>query len=808
MATTITRQTLCILCKTGKIPATMIDGEWDIDDDYIADACAWRKAATCLEDLLYEDTGYQLLSDKEQTLVKRAIRRKVKDNEVEGHPVYSGHFLDLTKEEAAALIADAVTKFNDRKELVPIADAAKQMGLSTYQCKEAVKKGTVNGVRVGEDLYVSPDEIGAWKARKDGLVGLYDLLKEHASEYDGGLFDLENARHRQMINAFVKSNPLLSPICIPWEKAGFHGSRRNAVCFPAQAAQQVLSVVIPYVRTFGLIAARKRALEADAYWDTHPENKRAIDLFSDKKQDNGMVAIMQMLIDTDAPEIGEWTNAVVEDLVGYAENSPVKITGLYLSQFLAFVKKRYDIRVTASVRYDYTSEKKNIRNTSPYSVIQYFLASYMAFNDDFISENKLIAKALQDGKAAYLWLYVCWHYVAAWRTSDINRIRVIKLPWTREEVRQAIAEGDYAEMADTASLLLEGEICGRNGRPDKTEERQKQAILTVHFAESLRPIIGLVYLLNWLNAGGKEIIPSFRLEAKDYISFFGDVYVKIFGRETFQNLRGCKAYLGKMAGIAEKEADSENKVMGYVVAIHARAHAWDLDRLSEVTSRYLQNTMEGYTADEIIRTLMDNGSCSFVSFWLMSAVYGRRFEKLDFKAQSALIAEQGMSAYRAETICAAVQKAYINAKDSLNALFAGYSDDTSKELAEGILKKVAAGRALTHIHGIQCLLLARGVPCPNGHACLGCSYAIYHRGALVYVVEFIREQYRHLYLAKTAGEKKKTRLLLEKVYLPALYEILSLSKEVYGMNVRPFAQEIKRIMEGENDNDKYIEEKG
>lgn len=808
MATTITRQTLCILCKTGKIPATMIDGEWDIDDDYIADACAWREATTCLEDLLYEDTGYQLLSDKEQTLVKRAIRRKVKSNEIEGHPAYSGHFLNLPKAEAAAIISTYLNARNERKELVPIADAATQMGLSTYQCKEAVKRGTLNGIRVGEDLYVSPDEISAWMAQKDGLVGLYDLLKEHASEYDGGLFDLENSRHRQMINAFVKSNPLLSPICIPWEKAGFHGNRRNSLYFPARAVQQVLSVVIPYARTFGLISDRKRTLEADTYWETHPENKRAIDLFSDKKQDNGMVAIMQMFIDTDAPEIGEWTNGTVEDLVGYAEKAPVKICSLYLSQFLAFIKKRYDIRVTASVRYDYTSEKKNIRNTSPYSVIEYFAASYMAYNDAFISENKLIEKALQDEKAAYLWLYVCWHYTAAWRASDIKRIPVLLLPWTRAEVRQAITEGDYAEMADTASLLLEGEICGRNGRPEKTEERQKKAMLTVHFAESLRPIIGLVYLLNWLNAGGKEKIPSFRLEAKDYISFFGDVYMKIFGRQTFQNIRGCKAYLGKIAGIVEKEADSENKVMGYVVAIHARAHTWDMDRLSEVTNRYLQNTMEGHTVDEIIRTLMDNGSCSFVSFWLMSAVYGRRFEKLDFKAQSALIAEQGISAYRAEAICAAVQKAYINAKDSLNALFAGYSADTSKELAEGILKKVAAGHALTHIHGIQCVLLARGVSCPNGHRCLGCSYAIYHRGALAYAVGFIQEQYRHLSLAKTEGEKTKTRLLLEKVYLPAVYEILFLSKEVYGMNVRPFAQEIKKIMEGETDNDKHIAQKG
>ena len=796
----VTKQTLLTLCRSGEIPAKMSGREWDISDVYIDRALAWRREAVRLEDLLDENPDFKGLSEKEKRNVRRTALHRV-----EGHirhhiefPLFTGVFLDMGRPAAKWTVDTCIREYVCRNALVPVAEAAQRMGVSLFQCKQMLSKGLIKGCRIGNDWYLDPDDIDAWGQSRDDMVGIYDLLKENEQSFGETLFRLDDRVHRQMLNNFIKSDPLLSPYLVPWDQSGLHGDRRNAYYIPQLAKQLALDVVTPYIRRFGVLSKRLLLLEGNKYWQDHPENATAVARFCESKQDRDKAALMQMIIDTSAPEIGDWTNEFVQSLADYADAAPAITTyARALGQFLNYIKVRYEVAFSVAVKYDdKAGNRKKAVNTNPYSVAEYLAMSYMAFKEEFMRTHCLISKAQSDPKMAYLWLYTCWHYVAAWRISDIKRIPVIDLPWSKEEIEKDIACGTYKEKADTASLLLEGEICDLHMLPSKTEDRQKIAFLTVHISETLRPVLGLVYLLNWIHAEGEDVIKSFRLEAADYTAFFGEDYERLFGKTCFQNRRANKAYMNEIAEIVEKGESTDNKVMSYVVGSHIRAHTSSLNSLSEVTSRYLQHNLEGFTVDEIVTTLLDDGPCSFVTYLLFAAVYGEKYEHLGFKQQSELISESGFTALGAEQMAILAQRAYIEAEEGFNQVFQGMTAEDRKVLAEKVLRNIAGREAMTHIHGIQCLLHARGIPCPNGHKCMGCRFAIYFRGFFLYAVQVIENGYGKLAKARTEGERRKIETLLEKVYLPSILQAFQISKAVYGMDVRPFAQRIMQCIEG------------
>lgn len=799
-----TKQTALALCRDGKLPAVMKQGRWYMDSSYIVAAVTWRKRYISLEELEKESAEYTDLDTEEKKHCDRNIRRRLAAAGWAEEPGRNGLLFTGTlypsdwESKIRGIIDDCVKELHMRTTLIPASVAAKNMGMSVYQLKQSVRSGTISGIRVDDDLYIDPEVIADYQEEKRGLIGVFDWLKDELPEMGiRTMFDLENRTDRAMLNNMLRQSAA-GPLLVSWEQAGFRGDRCNSLYFPSAIQDQVREIITRYLKDFGRREELYTLRRQDPYWRDHQRTLQALDIFERTKTKEKMASLYEIFIEVRPPEIMDCTDADIERLVKYAAGR-MALHQQYLSMFLGFVRKEYCCKFTKLVLIDYQKKgSTTVINTSPYSLEQYMLMAYMAFNDDYINEEGLIEKALEDPKSAYCWLYTTWHYVAAWRTSDIEKIPIVRLPWSREDIAEHVKIGDWHRYAEEASLLLEHAINSSKIRPSKTSKRDVDRYLSVVFAESLREIIGLAYLIVYVHSTGEQI-NAYKLNSYDFGYFFGDEYRVIIGNYVFGNRRANKSFLDHISEIVEKDDGKENRVMGYMVASYARAHSVREDGLAAVTAKYLGIKMDGMTKDQIIMSLFESGTCSFVPYMLLSVMSkDRKFECLRVEDQSRIIRESGVSAYHAEMISRALAKTYAESETAVKQVLSNYSEENKKVIAEKILKAIVSRHAVTPLVSTQCFLLAAGKSCPYGKCVFGCRYALYEHGSIIYAAVFIREKYDELAHAKTDGERRKFRRLIEDCYIPAVVMMLTLCHERLKIDISTYQEMFLTIMkEGE-----------
>lgn len=787
-------------CLEGKIPCERRGNCWYIDEEFIEQAILWRQhAPVTLDQLVAEDKRIDSLLGSQKKLCWNNIRRKAGPSILSrGYALlFSGNFIAPDKIELTRnIIKTEVDAYFGAQNRILITDVAKETGISVYKLKNMIKSGELKTAkRVKENWTIEKAEVSDI-VDDGGLVGIYDFCKQILPSVKT-LFDLNNRSHRAVLFAFLKKSNLKGYLQT-WDQAGLHGDRKNALYFPDIISDQMKQLLTEYFQHYGPAEDRLKKMATDPYWQSHKRTYEALTRFAETKITIGMVALFETIMCCISCEIMDATDEDVNRMADYVQHAPAQIYSKYLSQFLSFVKDEYE-DCTFSVVLNYRSDqnRKKIIQTAPYPFHMYMSGAYLCFNQEFITEHELVKKSLDTYKYAVLWLNMCWHYVGAWRSSDIFRLHIIPLPHEKTEVRRMIEAGEYTDEAIIVSLMLENEINGAHAKPHKTKDSQNNGFLVVTFPETLRSVIGLVYSICCLHC--EDQLVEQKLEAKDYIAFFGDAYRKIFGNQLFLNRRANKSFEDAIAEITEQDSGTRNKLLGYVVASYARGHSFTSGKLSSVTYKYLQTKMDGYGINEILMMLWESGTCSFIPYMLLEMVYGKKFEQLTFPQQSQLISMSKLSALSAENISELVQKVHVKSEAVLDRIFYKYNQEENKKIiADQMLTNIVHREAIGKQMGVSCLCAARRVPCcyPAKQNCVGCEYAIYERGLFFFAVQRIKIMYERLKKASTDGEKKKINGLLEDVYLPAVYEIMLFSKEHYGMNIEPYKQEILELMTG------------
>ena len=810
-----TKQSALVLCRDRKLPAVMDQGRWYMDDGYVKEAVKWRRKHITLEEIETKSAAYMALNEEERRHCARNIRRRLLLAGWAVEPCQQGVLFTGTlypsgrAGEIRGIIEDCVREGLMRKTLIPASAAAESMGMSVYQLKQSVRAGTISGIRVDDDLYLEPDVIKDYQKEKGSLIGVYDWLKSELPEMGiRTVWDIENRSDRNMLNNMLRQS-VAGPLLVSWEQAGLRGDRCNSLYFPAEIQDQIREIVIGYLKDFGLKNELYELRRQDPYWQNHKKTMGALDTFEQTKTIQKMASLYEIFIEVRSPEVMDCTDSDIDRLVDYA-TSRTALHQQYLSMFLGFVRRNYSCRFSKQILIDYQKRESGaVVDTSPYSLEQYMLMAYMAFNDDHINTEELVEKALEDPRGAYCWLYTVWHYVGAWRTSDIKRIPIVTLPWSRTDIVVHVKGEDWRRYADETSLILEHAINSARIRPHKTQKRNGDRYLSVVFPESLREIIGLVYLIVYCHSSDEEIWCC-NLRPQDFDVFFGDEYKKIFGNMSFGNRKANKSFLDHISEIVEKDSGNNNRVMGYMVASYARAHAIQEGGLSAVTAKYLGVKMDGMTKDQIMMALYESGTCSFVPYMLLSVMSKeRRFEALRVEDQSRIIKQSGINAFHAEMVSRALVKSFVESKTVVEQILYTYSEENKKVIAEKILKAVVARHAVTPMVSTQCLLMAAGKSCPYGKCVFGCRYGIYGRGALIYAAEFIREKYIELAQARTDGARRKIRGLIEDSFIPAVVMMLTLCHEKLHMDTKAYQDMFLRIMdEGENNVIRIEESKG
>lgn len=783
-------------CMQDMIPAIREGDLWFIEKDYIEKAIQWRKGAVATEEILDGTEGFSDLGEEEKKWCTRKVNKMTVEyltDEARYSILFAGRL--VMQEDVPAVmetITEIVRQYVDRAAMIPVSEAAEKAGMSVYQLTSFIKSGRIKAQKIENNWYITKDELEKFIGEKALYIGLMDIVAEILPHVNT-MFDMENQSNRSMLNARVR-NSELSPLLVSWKDAAIKGDRRNAYFVPADSKEEFKKLLVPYLRQYGIAEKRVRMLEEDAYWQSHPKTRDAVQGFSEGKVSHGMAALMETLVENLECEIMDADDNQISSMVDYTQKALTDIYQMYIAKFLRYVKEHYDCRFTMLVDYRTGKAHKKSINYSPYSEDEYFLFSYMNFNDDFIKEKGMVKKAAEDPKCAFLWLRNCWHYTGMWREIDIQtQIPAVSLKCTRKELKERILSGEFSEQdADNLSIMLEALIAEKQMEPHKTRKER----LRVHFSESIRPVIGLAYACCLVHAQG-EYIEGIKATAALHRWFYGSEYEKIFGNKPFMNRRANKSYADSLMTLTERTSGREHKVLGYVLVTYARGHAHRNGELSGMTHRYLSYKLDGLSDNEILMLLMEMGPCSFTVNMLLEAVYGDKYQMLPIQQQAEIVKETGLTAYTAEIASSAVLKAVRRSKKLATELLESYpTPEGQKKACQNAMVNLIEGRAASKNDGISCLNMAFLRPCsePRCEECLGCENAILHKGAFLIVFKTLEEAYKKMHSAKTEATRDMYRALIDQKYLPAAFELLAVCKNNYNMEISQYSKQIRNLI--------------
>ncbi|MGN0266243.1 MAG: hypothetical protein ACI4D7_01050, partial [Lachnospiraceae bacterium] len=446
-------------CLEGKIPSERKGDRWMLDEGYLEDAISWRTKRHTTEEMLAENEQFASLSeyDRKQCIRNVSLQTmKYLENDETYGLLFAGRIVKPEQEEQVrALVSETVSHYSDRAAMIPVAEAAERMGLSTYQLKDLIGKGEVRARSIKNDWYLEETEIDLFNGRKAKYIGLNDLVKEILPGVDT-TFDIENSAHRVAMNSWMRKTPFAG-LLTEWEELGVKGDRRNSLYVPADSRPQFEDLLRQFLRRYGNAENRMELLGKSDFWNDHPLTWAALQVFAEKKNPVGMTALMEILTVCLDSEIMDADNEEISLLLDYADNASTEIYRMYLAQFLSFVSKNYECRFDMVAEYRTGKAHKRTESTRPYDTYHYYAMAYMAFNEEFIREHGLIEKALKDPKMAFTWLRSVWQYTSMWRDVDTKQqIPVIDLKISREELRERILSGEFtAKDADKLSVLLE-----------------------------------------------------------------------------------------------------------------------------------------------------------------------------------------------------------------------------------------------------------------------------------------------------------------------------------------------------------------
>lgn len=770
-------------CKKGIIPAYWGYGKWNVDESYVEKSIDWRHKHKTLSDLentvvIKYDVDMSLWKANNRNLMYKL--RDIKFINDEHALLFSGKFVSNKDiDRVTKILEKEATNLMKKNELISIKDAAKNMEVSVYQIKQMIKEDKINASLVGDNWYLSELDVSKFIEERDKYIGVYSIALE-VSKDKKTIFDIENRVDRAMLNNYMRKSEV-AVYLLTSEELGIHGDRRNSLYVPASRMEEARDIIEDYIGSFGKQEEQLRLMKNSRYFDTHVITKKILLEFESSKTLPGMVALYDIIINSCPKEVIEIDNEDIKLMMSYANKKKKKIYKYYLSMFLKYVKERYDCIFTTTIKE--TPTGKGLMNNYPYSLEQFYSFGFMLLNEKYIQENKMIQKAIADPKAANAWFYTAWHYICAWRKEDILNIPILPFISDYEKALNSIKQKDYSQ-AEMIATLLEDKINNSYQAPAKTEERQKERFLVIEIRKSLRAVIGIIYIIisyHFYYSDLKLSAPTL----KDYERLFGDDYIKIFGKKPFSNRRANKSFLGEVVTITEKKSGVDKKVYGYRVGSYARAHVEDSSGLSTTTSKYLQTKLDGLTEDEILMELFETGTCSFVPYYLLEIIYGKKFSDLNVKDQTQVIKQFGVSAHSAEELITYLDKVYNKTEQVMEIIFKDMNDENRKELAEEILDNLITKKAYGKEVGVCCIRAARKLPCvyKGRDKCLGCPFAIYQRTFFFSAIKYVNKVYLQMKNAKTDSEVYKYQRLLDLEYLPSIVEMIEVAEKKHQINV-------------------------
>ena len=477
----------------------------------------------------------------------------------------------------------------------------------------------------------------------------------------------------------------------------------------------------------------------------------------------------------------------VQDLLTDAYNELIKQYGDILASFLRWLKDKYTTRYLN----DYFMSKRQDKSDSneAYDTEEYLELLYYLFNEEYIYENEMYAKATASKNYIDTWLFLSLHFICALRNSDIVRIHHPRLTMSAEDVLTKVRTGVFSDEDARLTLYsITWRLAALPLTPNKTARHSGISSIKFHVPESVEVHIGTLLAIaeaHRLLDGVPDEEPLIRC-ISDYsriTRYMGDDIGALFLESNFRTRSANKSYLQSIYMLTDDilENDDEFNVKGYILAALARSHKGSYGEFASTTSVYLKDAkLSGFTPEFVARELFERGVLSFIPSMLLKMITKGEYNKLPVHKQTELIQELDFSPKEVEDVVAVSNKAR---KQSAQLVSHILSDDENKtDNILRILHRIGNGNAVSKQDECLCLMSAMKRLCPYAErsSCIGCEYEISTKSTIFLMIS---EYNRLLNLYQAATDEKiknKYRALIKETVLPTMDEMLQCIKEQYG----------------------------
>lgn len=495
-------------------------------------------------------------------------------------------------------------------------------------------------------------------------------------------------------------------------------------------------------------------------------------------------------------ELPEYDDA---ELMKIIQNVDSDLTGpgkAALIDFYTYVKGRTDCKSNLIINYNRHKNESAKSNVHPYDLDTYFGIAYMIMNSDYWEENDMIQKAVNDETCAKVWLYHLMHFVCAWRSTDIRKkIPRIALEDDPDTVFKKVLNNEYSQEQYRKIAEIVGYQFRYDGpqKPKKTAMHESAPPLKLAIPESIKSIFGMLAMLCESHNRKNGIIGGLcefrQFELKLGVRLFGEPYSDVLDGVVFSNRRANKNYMNMISEKAEKTG-----VDGYLLASYARSHTGGIEKIPEITSRYLKAKMDGYSPDEIVRCLLERGVCSFVPFMLCSALEKDTFANKRISEQTSDMQALTVSPLHIENIMRIDSELSELCKEKVQDIIKWANTDNVEAIARQITESIVNGICYGKTEGVYCLSKAcyKGCVRSQREHCIGCGNEMYVKSVLIELSLEIMRQEELNNTATTDGERMKRAMILKNRLYPASQEILKTIKYIYGEDITEYIQILER----------------
>lgn len=540
----------------------------------------------------------------------------------------------------------------------------------------------------------------------------------------------------------------------------------------------------------------------ESYPDTEPKLLRFYDEYD--FPDTIKYYLTNFLLRFLPKELCLMNDSEVQELLTAAYNELIKQYGDILASFLRWLKDKH----TTSYLNDYFMSKRQDKSDSneAYDTEEYLELLYYLFNEEYIYENEMYAKAAASKNFIDTWLFLALHFICALRNTDIVRIHHPRLTMPAEDVLTRVTDGSFSdEDARLALYSITWRLAALPLTPNKTAKHSGISSIKFHVPESVEVHIGTLLAIaeaHRLIAGVPDEEPLIRC-ISDYgriTRYMGDEIGALFLESNFRTRSANKSYLQSIYMLTDDilENDDEFNVKGYILAALARSHKGSYGEFASTTSIYLKDAkLSGFTPEFVARELFERGVLSFIPSMLLKMITYGEYNKLPVEKQTELIQKLNFSPKEVEDVVAISNKARKQSAELATQILRDEGNKTENILH--ILHRIGNGNAVSKQDECLCLMSAMKKFCPYAErsSCIGCEYEISTKST---VFLMISEYNRLLSLYQSATDEKirnKYRALIKETVLPVMDEMLQCVKEQYGEEALHSLEKI--IKENSND---------